>query len=137
MPLGLDFLTNGELEFIRQWIVAGAPETGEVADESLLQDTTIFEPPEFGPLEIPENGMQVHLPPFDVPPQFERELYYYVEVDTQDFLYINRITTTMRHGSHHFIVYTFDESALGNLPASEIFRDIRNFDGSNNFNVFP
>tara|TARA_B100000678_G_scaffold285977_1_gene289970 strand:- start:1042 stop:2685 length:1644 start_codon:yes stop_codon:yes gene_type:complete len=135
MPLGLDFLTNGELEFIRQWIVAGAPETGEVADESLLQDTTIFEPPEFGPLEIPENGMQVHLPPFDVPPQFERELFYYVEVDTQDFLYINRITTTMRPGSHHFIVYTFDESALGNLPASEIFRDIRNFDGSNNFNV--
>ena len=23
MPMGLDFLTNGELEFIRQWIIAG------------------------------------------------------------------------------------------------------------------
>ena len=26
MPLGMEFLTNGELEFIRQWIIAGAPE---------------------------------------------------------------------------------------------------------------
>ena len=41
MPLGLDFLTNGELEFIRQWIIAGA-ETGVVADESLLSDTTVY-----------------------------------------------------------------------------------------------
>ena len=32
MPLGDDFLTNGELEFIRQWIEAGAPEAGQVAD---------------------------------------------------------------------------------------------------------
>ena len=135
MPVGLDFLSNGELEFIRQWIVSGAPETGEVADESLLLDTTIYEPPEFGPLEIPENGMQVHLPPFNVPPQFERELIYYVEADTQDFLYINRITTTMSPGSHHFIVYTYDESAIGYLPETQSFRDIRNFDGTPNFNV--
>ena len=135
MPVGLDFLSNGELEFIRQWIIAGAPETGEVADETLLLDTTIYEPPEFGPLEIPENGMQVHLPPFNVPPQFERELFYYVEADTQDFLYINRITTTMRPGSHHFVVYTYDESATGYLPEADSFRDIRNFDGTSNFSV--
>jgi len=135
MPLGMDFLTNGELEFIRQWIIAGAPESGTVANESLLEDTTIFEPPEFEPLEIPENGLQVHLPPFEVLPQFERELFYYVEPDTQGFLYINRITTTMRPGSHHFIVYTFDESAIGSLPESGIYRDLRNLDGSYNFNI--
>ena len=50
MPMGLDFLTNGELEFIRQWIIAGAPESGHVADESLLSDTTIFALPDFEPL---------------------------------------------------------------------------------------
>ena len=87
MPMGLDFLTNGELEFIRQWIIAGAPEDGHVADETLLSDTTIFALPDFEPLEIPENGIQIHLPPFDVPPQFERELFYYVEIDTPDYLY--------------------------------------------------
>jgi len=132
MPLGLDFLTNGELEYIRQWIIAGAPETGVVADESLLSDTTVYTPPDFGPLEIPENGLQVHLPPFDVPPYFERELFYYVEVDTPDYLYVNRISTTMRPGSHHFIVYTFDELAENFLPPPGVYRDIRNFDGTIN-----
>jgi hypothetical protein len=135
MPLGLDFLTNGELEFIRQWIIAGAPETGEVADESLLLDTSTFEPPEFSPLEIPENGIQAHLPPFDVPPNFERELFYYVPLDTQDFVHVNRITTTMRPGSHHFVVNTFDESSSQYLPDPYVFRDIRNFDGTDNVSV--
>ena len=132
MPLGLDFLTNGELEFIRQWIIAGAPEEGVVASESLLLDETVFSPPAFEPLEIPENGIQIHLPPFDVPPQFERELFYYVEIDTPGYVYVNRIASTMRPGSHHFIVYTYDGVAQNNLPSNEVFRDIRNFDGTVN-----
>ncbi|MFL3007105.1 MAG: T9SS type A sorting domain-containing protein [Candidatus Neomarinimicrobiota bacterium] len=132
MPLGLDFLTNGELEYMRQWIIAGAPMTGHVADQALLLDTTRYIPPNFAALEIPENGLQVHLPPFEVPPNFERELFYYVELDTLDFLYINRIKTTMRPGSHHFIVYTFDESGQNFLPPPGVYRDIRNFDGSTN-----
>ena len=135
MPMGLDFLTNGELEFIRQWIIAGAPETGHVADEALLSDTTIFALPDFEPLEIPENGIQIHLPPFDVPPQFERELFYYVEIDTPDYLYVNRITTTMRPGSHHFIVYTFDDVNQNYLPNEGVYRDIRNFNGTINNGV--
>ena len=132
MPLGLDFLTNGELEFIRQWIIAGAPEEGVVASESLLLDETVFSPPAFEPLEIPENGIQVHIPPFNVPPQFERELFYYVEIDTPGYVYVNRIASTMRPGSHHFIVYTYDDVAQNNLPSNEVYRDIRNFDGSTN-----
>ena len=135
MPMGLDFLTNGELELIRQWIIAGAPENGHVADESLLLDTTIFSLPDFEPPEIPENGIQIHLPPFDVPPQFERELFYYVEIDTPDYLYVNRITTTMRPGSHHFIVYTFDGVNQNFLPDDGVYRDIRNFDGTENNEV--
>jgi len=132
MPLGLDFLTNGELEFIRQWIIAGAPEEGVVASESLLLDETVFSPPAFEPLEIPEDGIQVHIPPFNVPPQFERELFYYVEIDTPGYVYVNRIASTMRPGSHHFIVYTYDGVAQNNLPSKEVFRDIRNFDGTVN-----
>ena len=135
MPMGIDFLTNGELEFIRQWIIAGAPENGNVADESLLSATTIFALPDFEPLEIPENGIRIHLPPFSVPPNFERELFYYVAIDTPDYLYVNRVTTTMRPGSHHFIVYTYDESAQNNLPLEGVYRDIRNFDGSLNLSV--
>jgi len=135
MPLGMDFLTNGELEFIRQWIIAGAPDTGIVANENLLEDTTIFELPEFEPLAIPENGLQVHLGPFDVPPQFERELFYFTELDTQDILYVNRIETVMSPGSHHFIIYTYDDDLTLPLPEPNIYRDIRLPDGTYDFDV--
>jgi hypothetical protein len=36
MPLGADALTANQLKFIKDWIAAGAPETGHVADEELL-----------------------------------------------------------------------------------------------------
>ena len=75
------------------------------------------------------------MPPFDVPPQFERELFYYVEIDTPDYLYVNRITTTMRPGSHHFIVYTFDDVNQNYLPNEGVYRDIRNFNGTINNGV--
>ncbi|MBT3179441.1 MAG: T9SS type A sorting domain-containing protein [Candidatus Marinimicrobia bacterium] len=144
MPLGVDFLTNGELEFIRQWIISGAPEIGVVADVILLEDTTIFEMPEFEPLPIPENGVQFHVGPFDVAPNFEREFFYYTEIDTPDIVYVNRIETAMTPGSHHFVVYTFDDDLIGPFPPLNTYRDLRNLDGSYNnsvayymaFNVF-
>ena len=63
MPLGMDFLTNGELEFIRQWIIAGAPDTGIVANENLLEDTTIFELPG----EPEQSGLHREYPAYPTP----------------------------------------------------------------------
>lgn len=37
MPLGGITLTDNEIEFVRQWIAAGAPEMGHVADRTLLE----------------------------------------------------------------------------------------------------
>ena len=37
MPLGANDLTANQLKFIEQWIKAGAPKTGDVADKTLLQ----------------------------------------------------------------------------------------------------
>jgi hypothetical protein len=37
MPLGSNALSANEIEFIKQWINAGAPKTGVVADYKLLQ----------------------------------------------------------------------------------------------------
>ena len=64
-----------------------------------------------------------------------RELFYYVEIDTPDYFYVNRITTTMRPGSHHFIVYTFDDVNHNYLPNEGVYRDIRNFNGTINNGV--
>lgn len=37
MPTGGLKLTANQIEFVRQWIMAGAPESGHVADQQLLQ----------------------------------------------------------------------------------------------------
>jgi hypothetical protein len=101
------------------------------AEESLLEDTTRYEPPEFVELEPPEQGIQFHLGPFDVPPNFEREFYYFQPMDTTGDLYLERAEIIMRPGSHHFIAYSFSEEvpSWANLTA-ETYRDIRNLDGS-------
>ncbi|MDP4221449.1 MAG: hypothetical protein Q8896_13520, partial [Bacteroidota bacterium] len=53
MPLGLTALSIGQQEFIRQWINAGAPKTGVVADAALLDDTTRPPAADFTPLAPP------------------------------------------------------------------------------------
>ena len=63
MPMGGPFLNRGQLDFIEQWIYAGAPDSGTVADIILLNDNTMWTEPEFTPLEPPENGIQIHLEP--------------------------------------------------------------------------
>ena len=107
MPLGMDFLTNGQLEFIRQWIVAGAPETGAVADSSLLQDSVRFVDVLFEPLQPPEVGVQYHIGPFDVPPNSEVEFFQRTDGDTTGPIYITRYELMMRPNSHHYILYGF------------------------------
>ena len=135
MPLGIDFLTNGQLEFIRQWIIAGVPDTGIVSDISLLEDTSRYMFPEFEALPLPENGLQLHLGPFEIEPQFERELFYFTTIDTTDPVYVNKVEIAMAPGSHHFILYTYDDDLFsfgGSLPPIGVYRDIRNTDGSVN-----
>ncbi|MEQ8550842.1 MAG: hypothetical protein RIC03_23200 [Cyclobacteriaceae bacterium] len=125
MPLGGDPLTNGQLEFIRQWILAGAPEDGLVADIEVLQDTSRFTALPFEPLEIPENGFQIHVEPFEVQPNGDRELFIYQEINNPEPIYINAFEISMRSGSHHFILYDFDDNLSANqYPAEGKLRDV-------------
>ena len=129
MPLGLPVLTNGELEYIREWIVAGAPEDGFVADESLLENTSRFEVSDapFEPLPIPERGVQLHLGPFEVQPNFEREIFQFTPVGNEEDIFVNQIDISMRRGSHHFIFYDFLPGTF--LPQENVIRDLRNSNG--------
>ena len=108
MPPGGNFLTDGELQFIRSWIESGAPELGIVADEKLLLDTARYEAPAFTKLDPPSNGLQLHLGPFEIQPNYEREFFQYTDLQHGKDLYVNRIEIEMRPGSHHFLMYTFD-----------------------------
>jgi hypothetical protein len=131
MPLGAPPLTNGELEFIRRWIVAGAPQNGAVVDRAVLQDTTRYQPPAFAPLPKPANGIQLQLGPFDVAPNFERELFSYALLNNDKDIFIERVEIAMRPASHHFILYTFQESTPSFvIPLPNVMRDIRDASGN-------
>ncbi len=136
MPLGGSPLSVGQTEFVRRWIEAGAPETGNVVDTTLLSDKTPAIVAAFTGLEPPavDSGIQVRIDPFSVNPQFERELFIRKTMGTSVDQYVNRVQIKMRQGSHHFILYDFKDQS--NLPAADVIRDLRNANGSLNIATF-
>jgi len=135
MPLGLPYLTNGELAFIKNWILAGAPANGVVADATLLNDTTRYSPPEFKVLQPPAKGLQFHLGPFDVWPAqvYDREFLYFEPHVTTEDLYITRYEISFRPGSHHFILFNYPKGKA--MPTPLVYRDLRNQQGFYNLDV--
>ncbi|MFT4834330.1 MAG: hypothetical protein ACJAVY_002514 [Marinoscillum sp.] len=133
MPLGDDPLTNGQLEFIRQWILAGAPETGDVVLKSVLDDTSRYQNLTFEPLAIPEKGYQFHISPFEIPANTERELFIYEPLNNPEPIYISGFEISMKSGSHHFILYNFPNSFnTASLPNEGVIRDVYNANGDIN-----
>ncbi len=132
MPIGGPSLTNGELKFISDWIRAGAPRSGTVADISSLEDKERFVIPEeeFKTLTPPTSGIQLKLGPFPVSPTSEREFFYFEPINNAEELFVNRVEVSMRSGSHHFILYDYPE---GKEPNKGVFRDFYNEAGNFNF----
>jgi hypothetical protein len=144
MPMGTtQGLTAGQLEYVRRWIEAGAPRTGHVVDTAVLRDAR-QQMATFTPLAAPASasGIQLVVDSFAVAPSMEREFFVYRPLRNSADVYISRIETRMRAGSHHLLLYTFDESKTAppcNLrPPLDLVRDIRNRDGTLNFvNMLP
>jgi Copper type II ascorbate-dependent monooxygenase, C-terminal domain len=135
MPLGNDLLSVGQIEFVRRWIEAGAPETGSVAEASLLDDTTPSTAT-FAGLPVPAagTGFQMTMDKFDVAPNFEREFFIRKSLGNAETVYVNRVQISMRPGSHHFILYGFRNNL--NLGPLNQVRDLRNPDGTYNIVTF-
>ncbi|QKZ12607.1 hypothetical protein [Spirosoma sp. KUDC1026] len=132
MPLGSEPLSDGQAEFIRRWIEAGAPKTGAVADATLLDSKTTTGVA-YEPLPVPAvgKGFQLSIPTFEVAPTFERELFTRRLVGNTQDVYVNRFEINMRSGSHHFVAYDFDNKNI--LPSLNDIRDLRNPDNSLNW----
>ncbi len=134
MPLGGESLSSGQIQFVKAWINAGAPQTGQVADAGLLQNLSkpVYSP--FTPLAVPLNGYQVKVGPFDVAPRFERELFVRRDLRNPAPIYVSRFETKMRPNSHHLLLYTFTPNIPSVvMPAPDVIRDIRRPDGSMDF----
>ena len=137
MPMGTTKgVTAGQLEYVRRWIEAGAPRNGHVVDTAVLADVRL-QSASFTPLGAPTAaGLQLKVDSFAVSPGSERELFVYRRVGNASDLYVTRIQSRMRPGSHHLLLYTFDESRTTfpcNLrPPANTVRDIRNANGTVN-----
>jgi hypothetical protein len=143
MPMGTTKgITAGQLEYVRRWIEAGAPRSGHVVDTAVLADVRL-QASSFTPLAAPKAaGLQLKVDSFSVSPGAERELFVYRRLGNATDLYVTRIQSRMRPGSHHLLLYTFDDSRTAfpcNLrPPANAVRDVRNTDGSLNIvNMLP
>lgn len=134
MPLGLQKLSVGQVEYIRQWIDNGAPKDGFVGDAALMDDVQKQEE-EYEPLAPPTagTGFQVNIAPFVIAPNFEREIFVYKPVGNASEIFVNRFEVKMRPNSHHLVVFDFEAGIPPSLvPSLDVIRDLRNADNSVN-----
>ena len=121
MPSGLPALSEDELELLRLWIYAGAPETGVVQGSEQLLGACLPEPKpiEIEPLEPPPAGagFQLTMPEWDLKAQTEYEgcmAVYYDVTDQVPAEFRDPSGTMFRFGatevrqdpqSHHVFLY--------------------------------
>ncbi len=135
MPLGGTNLTLGQIEFIKQWIIKGAPKTGSVVDETILSNNAGCSQV-FAPMQAPAaaDGFQLAINAFTVSPNTEREVFVNRTTPNTSTVYVNKITMQGRPNSHHFVLYGFQSTTL--LPPVNTLRDLYNSDASINITTF-
>jgi hypothetical protein len=89
--------------------------------------------PAFAPLAKPDTGYQIHIPPFPVPANFEREIFIRVPIGNKEKIYITGYETKMRPGTHHVIAYKIDENNKGYNPPIGVIRDQNLANGKINY----
>lgn len=134
MPLGGNFLTQGEVDFITKWVANGASATDASVSESLLDNKKPCQP-QIEPLLPPAAGagFQMKIDPFDIAANFEREIFIRKNTPNTAAVYVNRIQMRGMSNSHHFVVYSFRSGAT--IPPQNVIRDLRNPDGSINISI--
>ena len=88
MPTSPATLSEDDIELLRLWIKAGAPETGTVADTEDLLDACLpdEEPIVISPLDPPDptEGIQLVMPEWPLPSATEREVCFAAYYDLTD-----------------------------------------------------
>jgi hypothetical protein len=111
MPYNANPLDDKDFEYIRQWILYGAPQTGNVVDTALVNayyrdggiDGTYaqHDPPPAG------QGQQIYLGKVFVPPATESEFFIKYDMQFANNTEIPKIVSLMPPQTHHFVMYKF------------------------------
>ena len=135
MPLGGNNLTLGQIEFIKQWIIKGAPKSGSVVDETILTNNAACSQV-FVPMKAPTaaEGFQLAINTFSVSPNTEREVFVNRNTPNTSTVYVNKFIMQGRPNSHHFVLYGFQSTT--SLPPVNTLRDLYNADASINITTF-
>lgn len=113
-------LPKYKIELVRQWILYGCPDTGQVVDYQLIQNyyngpgiprITKPAPP------APGEGFQVHFGPIFIPPATEKEFNKKLRVPNNDTtIEITRIVPKFNAWSHHLILNKYLDTAATYYP---------------------
>ncbi|HAA14872.1 MAG TPA: hypothetical protein DCE41_25555 [Cytophagales bacterium] len=93
--------------------------------------------PVFEGLEAPtaDEGHQIHVPPFPVPAQYEREFFLRMPIGNTEEIYVSRFQSLCRPGTHHLIAYGYEDENDPRNPEVGVMRDQNLSDGRGNFNL--
>ncbi len=113
MPVYQPPLENYEIELVRQWIAAGAHETGETFSYDLIkqyyQEGGIAN---IAPLEKPAEGegFQIYLEPIFLEPGGETEFYNKIKLNIPEDQEVIGMEANIDDFSHHFILYKYEDN---------------------------
>lgn len=112
MPQGQPSLPKESVELIRQWILYGAKQTGQVVNPQTLHNFYHVN----GMARIPRpaapaegEGYQLHLGPFFLTPGQEVEFYKKEKLLNANVLNVVRFESFFNDESHHYLLFQFDE----------------------------
>lgn len=117
-----------EKEIIRQWILYGAPSTGEVVSHTMLEEfysgsgIWSIDPQSPPPAPDPAQGFQIHVGPIFLPAwtgSDQPNLEYMTKYETllPNGIEINRTEVFLGNSSHHFILYKYNNANTANNAA--------------------
>ncbi|MGE3824272.1 MAG: T9SS type A sorting domain-containing protein [Bacteroidia bacterium] len=116
MPLSAPALNDKQIELVRQWIIYGAQETGNVIDTALISsfydDQGIESVPNPPLPPVNSEGFQIHLGPILLPP-FGENVFLFSGGEFSRFDYPGNSTTALYkmtsyagEGHHHFTLFS-------------------------------
>ena len=120
MPVNIASMSNRDIEVVRQWILYGAKETGNIIDTATISNyyNTYGNSPYKAGKRMAKptapnsgDGFQMHFGPIFLKPQTETELNIKIPLFLDQNVDVTKIEEYQNYYSHHFILYKYTSSA--------------------------
>jgi hypothetical protein len=83
-----------------------------------------------------DSGFQLHIEPFPIPANFEREFFIRKDLGNKEEIFVNAFRSVSRPGTHHFVLSSIASTPGFPLPLPNVIVDQNNIDGTPNIFSF-